>query len=110
MNIPREKFDLIFTQMVLHHVDDIDAILGRFAGLLKPGGFVAIADLYEEDGSFHGEGFTGHKGFNPNYLEKILIRLGFRDTISKQCFTLNRKMPGEETRYYDIFLVTARKN
>jgi tRNA (cmo5U34)-methyltransferase len=105
-----EKFDLIFTQMVLHHVDDVDAILARFSELLNPGGFVAIADLYEEDGSFHGEGFTGHKGFNPIYLENFLIRLGFIDAISKQCFTLSRKISGEETRYYDIFLVTARKN
>ena len=58
------KFDLIFTQMVLHHVIDIERIIDRFFQLLNPNGYLAIADLYEEDGSFHGDGFTGHRGFS----------------------------------------------
>jgi len=56
------SFDFIFTQMALHHVSDIGNILRKFHDLLFPGGYLAIADLYPEDGSFHGEGFTGHKG------------------------------------------------
>ncbi len=53
----RGKFDLIFTQMVLHHVTDIENIIRKFYDLLNPGGYMAIADLYPEDGSFHGEEF-----------------------------------------------------
>ena len=63
-----ERFDLIFTQMVLHHVADIDLIISRFYKLLNPGGYLAIADLYPEDGSFHGDDFTGHRGFCLNPL------------------------------------------
>ena len=58
--------------MVLHHVNDIEKIIGKFYRLLNPGGYLAIADLYEEDGSFHGDGFTGHKGFNMDSLSGIL--------------------------------------
>ena len=47
------KFDLIFTQMVLHHVSDIETIINRLSQLLNPGGYLAVADLYEEDGSFY---------------------------------------------------------
>ena len=66
------KFDLIFTQMVLHHVADIENIIKKFYNLLNPGGYLAIADLYTEDGSFHGEGFTGHKGFDIEILSNMI--------------------------------------
>jgi ubiquinone/menaquinone biosynthesis C-methylase UbiE len=49
------KFDLNFTQMVLHHVADIDYIIKNFYNLLNSGGNLAIADFYHGDGSFHGE-------------------------------------------------------
>ena len=62
---PAGKFDMIFTQMVLHHVSDIESIIDKFGKMLNAGGFLAIADLYKEDGSFHGEGFSGHNGFDP---------------------------------------------
>ena len=58
------EFDIIYNQMALHHVCNIDSILGKFHFLLSKGGYLAIADLYKEDGSFHGEGFNGHNGFD----------------------------------------------
>ena len=61
-----QKHDLIFNQMVLHHIASIQSLFERFYNMLLPGGFLAIADLFTEDGSFHGEGFDGHKGFDPN--------------------------------------------
>jgi tRNA (cmo5U34)-methyltransferase len=105
-----ERFDLIFTQMVLHHVGDIDDIIKKFGRLLNPGGFLAIADLYEEDGSFHGEGFTGHKGFDPENLSAILIKNQFRDISHRSCFIINRKISETETRQYPVFLLTASRH
>jgi len=32
-----KKFNIIFTQMVLHHISDVNAILQKFYGLLLPG-------------------------------------------------------------------------
>jgi tRNA (cmo5U34)-methyltransferase len=102
-----EKFDLIFTQMVLHHVTDIKSIINRFSKLLNPGGYIAIADLYEEDGSFHGEGFTGHNGFNTDKLSLILSDNGFSGISSKKCFTISRKISEDKIKEYDVFLLTA---
>lgn len=56
------SFDIIYNQMVMHHVNDIDVMLSKFYCLLNPGGYLAIADLYAEDGSFHGEGLTDTLG------------------------------------------------
>jgi tRNA (cmo5U34)-methyltransferase len=104
------EFDLIFTQMVLHHVDDIEAILAKFGKLLKPGGYLAIADLYEEDGSFHGDGFTGHNGFDPDNLASMLSKNKFRDITHKSCFIIYREISETENRQYPVFLLTASRD
>jgi len=108
MDYTEGKFDLIFTQMVLHHVSDVKSIIYRFSKLLNPGGYIAIADLYEEDGSFHGEGFTGHKGFNINKLSSILSERGFSEISEQKCFVIKRKISDDRTQDFDVFLLTAR--
>ncbi len=70
-----DKFDLLITQMVLHHVVDLDNIFSKFYKIINPGGYLAIADLYPEDGSFHGEGFAGHKGFDIDTLADRVKRI-----------------------------------
>jgi ubiquinone/menaquinone biosynthesis C-methylase UbiE len=101
------KSDLIFTQMVLHHVTDIENIIKKFHNLLNPGGFLAIADLYTEDGSFHGEGFTGHKGFNIEILSNKIRNQGFTNVSHRKCFVINRKISETETKKFDVFLLIA---
>jgi tRNA (cmo5U34)-methyltransferase len=104
------KFDFIFNQMVLHHVADIDAIINKFSRLLNKGGFLAIADLYREDGSFHGEGFNGHNGFDPENLSEILRKNRFRNILHRSCFIIDRKISETETKQYDVFLLTANRD
>ncbi len=101
-------FDLIFTQMVLHHVNDIESIIKKFSSLLNPGGYLAIADLYEEDGSFHGEGFTGHKGFNIGKLSEILNKNGLKKLTHRTCFTIDKKISETKTKKFDVFLLIGK--
>jgi ubiquinone/menaquinone biosynthesis C-methylase UbiE len=107
-NYKNEKYDLIFTQMVLHHVSDIDRIISRFSKLLNPGGYLAIADLYEEDGSFHGEGFTGHRGFDIGNLSGILRKNNFSEVSHKTCYTVKRKISDTKTQEFDVFLLIGK--
>jgi tRNA (cmo5U34)-methyltransferase len=106
----KDRFDLIFTQMVLHHVTYIDLIISRFYKLLNPGGFLAIADLYPEDGSFHGEGFTGHMGFDVEILSKQIMNQGFTNISHRKCFVINKKVSDNETKQFDVFLLIAKRN
>ena len=46
-------FDGIISSITMHHVEDVPAMFEKFRTLLTPGGFIAIADLETEDGSFH---------------------------------------------------------
>lgn len=102
------KFDLIFTQMVLHHVSDTDSIILKFSRLLNPGGYIAIADLYSEDGSFHGMDFTGHKGFDPGKLGIILQKHKFGNISHGKCFTIEKETKEHGKAKFDIFILTAQ--
>ncbi len=100
--------DLIYTQMVVHHVANLDQIFRKFHGMLNPGGHFAMADLYTEDGSFHDDQFTGHRGFDIGALSEILIRNGFSDIRHQTCFIIRKPGLNGGVREYPVFLLTAR--
>jgi ubiquinone/menaquinone biosynthesis C-methylase UbiE len=100
-----DHFDIIYNQMVLHHVGDYESIIGTFYTLLNPGGYLAIADLYTEDGSFHGPDVQVHLGFDPEELARILKLLGFKNIEYKPCFEVKR----ESGIKYPVFLLVAQK-
>lgn len=101
--------DIIYTQMVLHHVNDIEKIFNKFYGLLKPGGYLAIADLYREDGSFHDETFTGHHGFDVDELSDKLSSHHFCGISHQTCFIIKRTGEDNQVKEYPIFLLVAKK-
>jgi 2-polyprenyl-3-methyl-5-hydroxy-6-metoxy-1,4-benzoquinol methylase len=100
------KFDLIVSAMAMHHVEDTDRLVQRFAEHLKPGGRVALADLDQEDGSFHPEDTEGvyHSGFNRDAFKDILEKHGFRDIH----FYDATRVEKEQGRY-PVFLAVATK-
>lgn len=104
-----KKFDFIFNQMVLHHISDIENIFRKFYNLLNPGGFLAIADLYTEDGSFHGEGFSGHNGFDIEKLSASIKKQGYTDISHRKCYTINKKVSETVTKPFDVFLIIAKR-
>jgi 2-polyprenyl-3-methyl-5-hydroxy-6-metoxy-1,4-benzoquinol methylase len=104
--LPAIRFDLVCTLMTLHHVPDVDAILGAFHALLAPRGVLCISDLDAEDGSFHGPGFDGHRGFGRDDLAAMIQEAGFGPArFSTPCDV--RKDVGGEARVFPIFLAVA---
>lgn len=100
---PDEQFDLIVTVLVLHHIHDLARVLRAFADLLAPGGYLCIADLEREDGSFHGADFAGHHGFDRVALARDLADAGFSETTFTDCTQLER-----DDGTYSVFLATSR--
>lgn len=101
------QYDIIYTQMVFHHVSNIDGILKKFRGLLKTGGRLAIADLYPEDGSFHDASFTGHRGFDVGQLAETLVRNGFTEVNHEQCFVIKKQGDDQILKDYPVFLMNG---
>lgn len=99
---PDDEFDLIVTVMALHHVGDIPTVLGRFKDLLAAGGHLCVVDLEAEDGSFHGDDFEGHHGFEAADLTDALSAAGFEGVRIERCGEMTR-----HDRTYALFLATA---
>jgi SAM-dependent methyltransferase len=100
-------YDVVWSSMALHHVQDLDGLLRSVAGLLVDGGWLAIADLDEDpDGAFHADvaDFDGHHGFNRGRLTAQLARAGFAN-IS---FVDATAIPKGD-REFGVFLCTATK-
>lgn len=106
--LPGERFDLVVTLLTLHHIPDIAGILEKFYQLLKNPGWMCIADLDKEDGSFHGPGFTGHNGFEREELVRLVTAAGFRQVRIETALTLQKRIEGVE-RGFPLFLLIAEK-
>ena len=104
-----KKFDLIFSQMAMHHVKDIDSMMEKFYMMLYPQGKLVIADLYAEDGTFHDFAFDGHFGFNPLDLAAKAIKKGFSLRSIKKCYTIVRELPEGDVKKFPIFRFIAEK-
>lgn len=109
-NLNIGKFNVIFTLMTLHHIIDLNKILNIFNSLLKNDGYLCIADLVKEDGSFHinHPDFDGHNGFDKNELSTFLIQNGFNVEYYNICFEINKEVENI-TKSYHLFLMICKK-
>lgn len=107
--LPTERFDLIYSLMTLHHIPDTKNILNRFHAILNSNGWLCIADLDKEDGSFHGAGFNGHNGFERTALKQITEAAGFAILHFETVFTMQREIAGKR-RSFPLFLMIARRD
>ena len=98
-------YNLIFSSMTLHHIPDYAAIIARFSGLLKSKGKLAIVDLVSEDGSFHGEGFDGHNGFDLAQLVQTFEASGLTVIHSNVFMEIKR----DNGRNYLLFIIVGEK-
>ena len=107
--LPADRFDLTYSLMTLHHIEDAKGILKKFHALLNPSGTLVIADLDKEDGSFHTDGTTDvHLGFERSELQKWVEEAGFADVRFSTAFEIKKKI-GDAEKTFPVFLLTARK-
>ena len=99
-------FDLAVSLLVLHHLADTRAALTAVRDLLRPGGWMALADLDAEDGSFHGADAEGirHHGFERQAIEDLARDVGFADVGIRLATELER-----DGGTYSVFLLTGRR-
>lgn len=101
---PREKYDLITSHLVLHHIADLAGVLRTMHGCLRPGGEVALTD-YEDFGpearKFHPEskmfGVERH-GIDAKWFAGLMKEAGFVDVDVRPRWTMEKeveRVPGE---------------
>jgi len=110
-NVLNEKsFELIYSSMTLHHIDETSEFLNRLSKLLPSGGIIALADLDVEDGLFHDDQLEKvHHGFDRAELTALLNAAGLQVTSFETIYTFNKTNRAGATAAYPVFLVTAAK-
>jgi ubiquinone/menaquinone biosynthesis C-methylase UbiE len=105
-----KKVDVIFVQMALHHVIEVEVMIQKFFNILNNSGMLFIADLFAEDGSFHNREFLGHKGFQPEELSQTISKCGFQNVAYQQCFEIKKQFDDNTAKTYPVFIMSAQKN
>ena len=86
-----KTFELIYSSMTLHHIDDTAWVLNRISKLLSPGGMLALADLDLEDGLFHDDPLEKvHHGFDRGVLAEMLKVAGLQPLSFETIYTFNK--------------------
>ena len=91
------------------HLPEVPPVLARLRACLKPGGWIALADLDSQDGTFHADA-TGvfHHGFDRREVCRWLQAAGFTDTTAREAHRVKRPGADGQLREYPVFLVTGR--
>jgi 2-polyprenyl-3-methyl-5-hydroxy-6-metoxy-1,4-benzoquinol methylase len=108
---PGTSYDAIVSSMVLHHIEDIPTLVTHLAQWCRPGGWIALADLEPEDGTFHHDAHgVSHHGIDPAGLAAQLETVGFTTESIQTVHTIQRPpAEGADPRDYPVFLLVARK-
>jgi ubiquinone/menaquinone biosynthesis C-methylase UbiE len=104
------SYSLVVSSMTLHHIPDVDALLGQFARITRPGGRLCIADLDSEGGRFHADS-TGvfHNGFDRAALKEAFARAGYTDIRDRTAAEITKPDVNGAPTPFSIFLVTATR-
>ena len=107
--LPAERYDLTYSLMTLHHIQDANGILVKFRDLLAPHGYLLVADLDKEDGTFHTDGTTDvHLGFERDELRKTVENMGFENVTFLTAYEIKKKI-SHEKKTFPVFLMSAQK-
>ena len=99
-----KKFDGIISSMTLHHVENLELFFKTIYKNLNKNGFISIADLESEDGTFHSNNDgVFHFGFDEKKLLTLVESCGFKDARFENINTINKVH-----RDFGVFLLTAR--
>jgi 2-polyprenyl-3-methyl-5-hydroxy-6-metoxy-1,4-benzoquinol methylase len=103
--LPSEKFDLVATNMTMHHIKDIKMFVEKLSSSLRKDGHLFIADLFSEDGKFHSDN-TGveHFGFDTGHLISIFEEAGLKNI---SCEVLNNIEKPHNS--YEVFIIKGMK-
>ncbi|MBI5962675.1 MAG: class I SAM-dependent methyltransferase [Chloroflexi bacterium] len=107
--LPNKRYQVTYSLMTLHHIHDAKNIIHKFHALLEPDGYLLVADLDKEDGSFHTDGTTDvHKGFERAELKKWVEGAGFRNVTFSTAFEIKKDIDDRE-KVFPVFLMSAQK-
>ncbi len=117
-----QRFDLIVSSMVCHHLPDLPSTITLLASLLAPNGCLVVFDL-ENDGNacwFHDEqakidsGVIADDGFDCQYMREVFCRTGLRVELCETDFFCTKTVLDKEGKeicvVFSVLVVVGRRN
>lgn len=105
-----DRYDLIYSSMVLHHIEDIGNTAKKMYNMLKLNGKVAMIDLFKEDGTFHKDNSgIKHFGFSKEEITGYFEKAGFKNIEVIEFERMDRITEDGNKKEYPIFLLSAEK-
>lgn len=101
------KYGVIYTSMVLHHILNLKDVLYKLSKLLKTNGKLIIVELSKDDGTFHSldEDFNGYNGFE---IKDLLKDIGLIN-IKRRTFYHSKKQINDTYHEYSLFSICSNK-
>jgi len=107
---PEGQFDLVVSSMTFHHIRDVGILLNRLAGVLRPSGRIAIADLDPDEGKFHDTpAGVFHDGFDRHEMREYFEAAGFCEVQDRTAAVVQKPGTSGEMRTFSVFLMTGKK-
>lgn len=109
--IPGGPYDLVFCNMVFHHIKYGDSVIQKVFEALAPGGRLVITDLDAEDGNFHGDNLEAvhHFGFSRDALLNTFEKAGFKNCTVEDAHVIEKKDAQGDIRSYPMFMAMGVK-
>lgn len=101
----RQKFDVITSHLVLHHIPNLKSVLQTMHGCLKPGGCLLLTDFEDfgpEAKRFHAaskmDGVARH-GINVKTMTELLQEVGFENVSVRPQWTMEKTVEKYEGEF-----------
>lgn len=103
--VPSQEYDAIVSLMALHHMENQRSVIRALVERVRPGGWVALADMDADDGSYHADGdiVPAHHGTERALVEQLLRECDCQNVLVSTVMTISKS-----GRDYPVFLATAQ--
>jgi len=99
------QYDIVVTNMTMHHINNIEDFIFKLAHSLKVGGKLFIADLYKEDGTFHSDNTdVVHFGFSEEEIYQAFLNVGLFNITIEKLHSIDKPDTS-----YDVFIAIGEK-
>jgi 2-polyprenyl-3-methyl-5-hydroxy-6-metoxy-1,4-benzoquinol methylase len=104
------NYDLVLSNMTLHHIKEIAPLFEQFHKVTAPAGYLCVTDLDLDDGKFHDDN-TGvfHFGFGRAAMRKFFADAGFDNVRDTDAAQVEKPDINGEMRRFSVFLTIGQK-
>jgi ubiquinone/menaquinone biosynthesis C-methylase UbiE len=105
------SYDLVISSMTFHHIRELRILLEQCYRVIRPSGYLCVADLDPDAGLFHGDpSGVFHEGFDRAVLRKGFNEAGFGQIRDRTASVVKKPLHDGTEGEFTVFIMTGRKS